>query len=132
MVNEIKQAIADKLHELYPDAAIYDEDIPQGFKTPSFLIALIESSYQKAIDSKYSASASFDVAYFPAAQYEMKNECYEVSQHILRAFDVLNGYKITNKTSSVTDDVLHVKFTVKYREIETYEHEKMCRMMILK
>jgi hypothetical protein len=125
MVNEIKQAIADKLRELYPDAAIYDGNVPQGFKTPSFLIVLIESSYKKAIHDKCSASASFDVAYFPAAQYDMKNECYEVSQNILRTFDVLNGYKIMNKTASVTDDILHVKFTVKYREIKTSICEKM-------
>lgn len=125
MVNEIKQAIADKLHELYPQAAIYDEDIPQGFKTPSFLIVLMETSYKKAIHDKYSASVSFDVAYFPESQYETKNECYEVSQIILRAFDVLNGYKIMNKTSSITDNVLHVKFIVKYREIKTSTYGKM-------
>lgn len=129
MVNEIKQAIADKLHELYPQATIYDENVPQGFKTPSFLIVLIESSYKKAIDDKYSAFASFDLAYFPAAQYDMKNECYEVSQNILRAFDVLNGYKIMNKTASIVDDVLHVKFEVKYREIKSSSYEKMNQLI---
>jgi hypothetical protein len=125
MVNEIKQAIANILHELFPNAEIYDEDVPQGFKTPSFLIIVVESSYKKAIDEKYNASVSFDLAYFPEREYESKNECYEVSQNILRAFDVLNSYKVTNKTSSITDNVLHVKFTVKYREIKTSQSEKM-------
>jgi len=125
MVNEIKQAIANILHELFPNAEIYDEDVPQGFKTPSFLIIVVESSYKKAIDEKYNASVSFDLAYFPEREYESKNECYEVSQNILRAFDVLNSYKVTNKTSSITDNVLHVKFTVKYREIKTSQFEKM-------
>lgn len=125
MVNEIKQSIANILHELFPNAEIYDEDVPQGFKTPSFLIIVVESSYKKAIDEKYNASVSFDLAYFPEREYESKNECYEVSQNILRAFDVLNSYKVTNKTSSITDNVLHVKFTVKYREIKTSQSEKM-------
>jgi hypothetical protein len=125
MVNEIKQAIANILYELFPNAEIYDEDVPQGFKTPSFLIIVVESSYKKAIDEKYNASVSFDLAYFPEREYESKNECYEVSQNILRTFDVLNSYKVMNKTSSITDNVLHVKFTVKYREIKTSQSEKM-------
>lgn len=125
MVLEIKQAIADKIKELYPAATIYDEHIPQGFKDGSFFISVIDHSHSKAIGEKYNAAVSFDLAYFPADQNGINNECYQVSQNIMRAFDLLDGYRIRGKTSSVTDDVLHVQFTVKYREIKSQTGTKM-------
>ena len=64
MISEIKQAIAQKIHELYPSVTIYDEDIPQNFKTPSFLVTVIEQSYGKRLTNKYNSTVSFDVAYF--------------------------------------------------------------------
>ncbi|MGB4157373.1 MAG: DUF6838 family protein [Caldicoprobacterales bacterium] len=53
MINDIKQAVANKLLEIYPGYTVYDEDIPQNFKTPSFLVTVIDQSYGKRLANKY-------------------------------------------------------------------------------
>ena len=126
MIYEVKQAIANKIKEVYPNATIYDEDIPQGFKDGSFLISVIDGTYKKSIDNRFSGSVSFDIAYFPESSDTLKNECYQVAQNMLRAFDLLNNSHRTNdKNFNITDDVLHILFTVKYREIKTEIGVKM-------
>ncbi len=125
MICEINGAIAAKIKELYPAAKVYDEDVPQGFEEGSFFINVIDSSYSKALNSKFNASVTYNVDYFPADSLNSKNECYKISVNILRAFDLLNGFRIQDKASSVTDDVLHIQFTVKYREIIFKAETKM-------
>jgi hypothetical protein len=125
MVVEIIQAIADKIKELYPSATIYDESVPQGFKDGSFFISVIDDSYSKSIANRFKGSVSFDLAYFPSNMNNLNNECFQVSQNVFRAFDLLSGFRITGKTSNVTDDVLHMQFVVKYREIKIETGTKM-------
>lgn len=125
MIFEINKAIASKIKELYPAAEVYDEDVPQGFKEGSFFITVIDSSYSKALSSKFSASVTYNIDYFPDDPLNPKNECYQISESILRGFDLLDGFRIQDKTSSVTDDVLHIQFIVKYREINQEIATKM-------
>lgn len=126
MISNIKQAIVNKLLELYPDYTIYDEDVPQNFKTPSFLISLIEQNYSKRLNNKYKSTLSFDIAYFSDVDStEIKNDCLDVQIDLIRAFDLVGSYRVLNKQATITDDVLHVTFDINYSELKEEEFTKM-------
>jgi hypothetical protein len=147
MINEIKQAIAQKIHEQYPSATIYDEDISQNFKTPSFLVTVIEQNYGKRLANKYNSTVSFDVAYFSdKGKNEIKSDCQAVQVNLLRDFDIISSYKtvvdeepeepeetlvldknfgVLNKNAQIVDNVLHITFDVRYSELKIEEFAKM-------
>lgn len=119
MINSIKQAIVNKLTELYPINAIYDEDVPQNFKTPSFLITLIDQDYNKKLNVNFKSLLSFDVAYFSNKENnEIKNDCLTVQLNLIRSFDLIGSYRILNKQTTITDNVLHFTFNINYSEIK--------------
>lgn len=129
MINSIKQAIVDKLVELYPASngyTIYDEDIPQNFKTPSFLIVLIEQDYNKRLDTKYKSLISLDVAYYSDKDTtEIKSDCQEVQLTLFRAFDLIATYRVLDKKANTTDNILHFIFDIKCSEIKVETNIKM-------
>ncbi|MFU0784498.1 MAG: Phage protein [Thermoanaerobacterium thermosaccharolyticum] len=126
MINDIKQAIVNKLLELYPGYTIYDENIPQNFKTPSFLISLIDQDYIKRINNRFKSTLSFDIAYFSDKDTtEIKNDCLDVQIDLFRAFDLVDCYRIFNKQATITDNVLHITFDVDYSELKQEESIKM-------
>lgn len=122
MINDVKQAIVNKLLELYPTYTIYDEDIPQNFKKPSFLITVIEQNYGKRLDNKYNSTVSFDVAYFSnKGKNEIKSDCQAVQVNLLRAFELVGTFRVQNLQATIVDNVLHITFDVRYSEIKTGE-----------
>ena len=126
MISEIKQVIAQKIHEQYPSATIYDEDVPQNFKTPSFLITVIEQNYGKRLANKYNSAVSFDVAYFSdKGKNEVKSDCQAVQVNLLRAFDLMGGFRAQSLQATIVDNVLHVTFNVNYSELKIEEFAKM-------
>ena len=126
MISEIKQAIAQKIHEQYPSATIYDEDIPQNFKTPSFLVTVIEQNYGKRLANKYNSTVNFDVAYFSDKEKnEIKADCHEVQVNLLRALDLVGAFRIQNLQATIVDNVLHITFDVNYSELKIEEFAKM-------
>jgi len=126
MISEIKQAIANRLSEIYPSYTIYDEDIPQNFKKPSFLVTVIEQSYSKRLDKKYNSTVSFDISYFSnKGKNEIKSDCQAVQVNLLRTFDTLGDFKTNNLQANITDNVLHITFGVKYSEIRKETPIKM-------
>ncbi len=126
MISEIKQAIAQKILELYPEVTVYDEDIHQNFKTPSFLVTVIEQSYGKRLADKYNSTVSFDVAYFSdKKKNEIKSDCQAVMVNLLRAFDLVATFRVRNLQANITDNVLHITFDVSYSEMKIEEFTKM-------
>jgi len=118
MINSVKQAIVTKLLELHPSYTIYDEDVPQNFKTQSFLITLIEQDYSKRINVKYKSLLTFDVAYYSNKGIEeIKNDCQTVQLGLLRNFDLISKHRVLNKQASIIDNVLHVTFDINYSEL---------------
>ncbi len=128
MVNSIKAVVVFNLGNLYPGITIYDEDVPQNFKTPSFMISLVDQDYEKLLNTKSKSLLSFDIAYF-SNQKDIKNDIQNVQVNLLRKFDLISkdGFKIRilNKRCSTTDNVLHFLFDVSYREISEEEFIKM-------
>lgn len=126
MISEIKSAIAQKILEQYPSSTIYDEDIPQNFKTPSFLVTVIEQNYGKRLANKYNSTVSFDVAYFSdKGKNEIKSDCQAVQVNLLRAFDLMGGFRAQNLQATIVDNVLQITFNVNYSELKIEEFTKM-------
>lgn len=118
MVNNIKQCIVDTLLKVYPGVTIYDEDIPQNFKAPSFLITLTDHNYNKRINTKFNGEVSFDISFFSSKEKtEIKSDCINVQQILFRNFDLIGTYRVLNKNSTIVDNVLHFTFKIKYSEI---------------
>ncbi len=125
MIDEIIQAIANKLAELYPDYEIYDDDVPQDFSTPSFLIVLADHDYSKRIHGN-SGTVIMDVAYFSdKGTQEIKSDCRMVQENLLRSFDAIGVFRATGKNARTVDNVLHLTFNVKYSEIKVTDETVM-------
>lgn len=126
MINDIKQCIVDNLLNIYPGITIYDEDIPQNFKTPSFFITLTDHNYSKRINNKFNGEVSFDISFFSDKEKtEIKNDCIKVQQNLFRNFDLINKYRVLDKQATIVDNVLHFTFKIKYSEINDIENLKM-------
>lgn len=126
MVQTVKSAVVFKLKELYPTVTIYDEDVPQNFKKPSFQISLINQDYSKRLDIKYTSLLSFDLAYFSDKNVAfIKADCLEKQILLLRSFEFLDTFRILNKQANIVDNVLHITFDVKYSEIKNSIDVKM-------
>lgn len=126
MINDVKQAIANKLLELCPGCTNYDEDVPQNFKRKSFLITLIEQDYSKMLNTKNKSLLSFDIAYFSdKGETEIKADCQAVQLDLLRDFDLVGIYRIINKRARTVDNVLHFTFDIRYSEIKEQDGVKM-------
>lgn len=129
MVNNIKQCIVDNLLNIYPGIVIYDEDIPQNFKTPSFLITLTDHNYSKRINNKFNGEVSFDISFFSDKEKtEIKNDCIKVQQELLREFDLIGAYRPLNKNATIVDNVIHFTFKVKYSEINNIDNIKIIKI----
>jgi hypothetical protein len=125
MINEITQAIVDKLAMLYPGYTLYTDDVPQMFKTPSFLVSLISHDYAKSILGN-NGTANFDVAYFSDKKdQDIKSDCRTKDINLMRNIDLIGDFRAIRKSTQIVDNVLHLTFTVKYSEIEIQEGIKM-------
>ncbi len=126
MINEVKQAIVNKLLELYPGYTIYDEDVPQNFRKQSFLISLTDQDYDKRLNCKFKSLISFDVAYFSnKGVAEIKSDCLDKQMNLLRSFDLIGSYRVLNKQATITDNVLHFTFDINFSEIKEDISDKM-------
>ncbi len=125
MIDDIMQAIANKLAELYPEYEIRTDDVPQDFSTPSFLIVLADHDYSKRIYGN-SGTAIMDVAYFSdKGTQEIKGDCRTVQENLLRNFDIIGTFRATDKNAHTVDNVLHLTFNVKYSEIKITDETVM-------
>ena len=119
MISSVKSAIATKLAEVLPVAKIYDEDIPQNFKTPCFIVSLIDQDYSKRMANRYKSLLSFDVAYHSnKGKTEIKSDCQAVQVALFRAFDTFGTYRAQNKQATIVDNALHFTFDVPYSELK--------------
>lgn len=116
MVSSINDEVKNKLLSLYPGITIYDEKVPQKFKTPSFFISIYDQDYEKRLNTKYESTISYDVSYFPNEEYNKNNEMYIVQENLIREFRDMDTFRALNIKANITDDVLHIMFDVKYSE----------------
>lgn len=116
MISDVKEAIVNKLKEIYPTGyVIYDEVLPETNSKPSFLIAITNQSYSKRFNNKYNSVLSFDVAYY-SDQTAVRADCIRVQEDLLRAFELIGTFLVREKNAKITDNVLHFTFDIRYSE----------------
>jgi hypothetical protein len=120
MTDDIITAIETQLKVLAPAATIYRFYCPQNFKTPSFLISVIDHDYGRLLRGTYTGKLSFDVQYFSGAKSvdikAIRTDCVSVQETLLRGLNLVGRFRCINKNARITDNVLHVTFDIKYSE----------------
>lgn len=114
MIEKLYKNIAAGLKAVKP-CTVYVEDVPQGFKQPSFLIAFYEQNPTRGINGRLKNTVNVDVSYFPESKQETDEECWEIGQGLARELEV-SEFKMKNRNIKITDHVLHYMFDVDYRE----------------
>ncbi|MFF2179416.1 DUF6838 family protein [Lysinibacillus sp. NPDC058147] len=122
-INDIQNAISVKLHEAFGvDYKKYIDEVPQGFKTPAFLIQFLSLEHKRQIGNRWKATTLFDVQYFPKnGLSEASNMTLKVQQ-ALKEITLLNGSLMlgTGANSEVVDGIGHnfIHFNFFLQEIE--------------
>lgn len=122
-INDIQNAISVKLHEAFgADYKKYIDEVPQGFKTPAFLIQFLSLEHIRQIGSRWKVTTLFDVQYFPKnGLSEASNMTLKVQQ-ALKEITLLNGSLMlgTGANSEVVDGIGHnfIHFNFFLQEIE--------------
>ena len=129
MISKLYQNIAEALLKLYGDCPVYQEDVPQDFKTPGFLIMIYDLDKSSGINGREKTRLDVDVMYFPAAipGNEARTECWAVAQRLNREF-VISEYAMRGRKASIEDDTLHYMFEINYREYLSQEDCLMQKM----
>lgn len=131
MIKQIKNAIAEAYHSAYPTYTIRDEEIPSGFKKPTFVIMVYDFEYKQTLGDRYTGTLYFDDLYFSTASATgIKSDLLSVQQTITRAFTKLNGFKAIRQTCDIVDNVLHHKYRIKYKELRKEDVDKINTMLI--
>lgn len=125
MINELYQGVNAGL-KLVKDCTVYQEEVPQNFKKPSFLVTIYEQNPSRGINGRLKNEVNMDILYFPEnrGKAELQEECWSVGQVLSREFAV-PGFKIRNRNLKIEDYVLHFMFDVNYREYKDIPGVKM-------
>lgn len=118
MIDELRQAVVDEIRSLYPTGyTIYEDDVPQHFKKPAFLLSVADHAYGKELGNVYKGAVLMDIAYFSAADApNVETDCLGVQEALLREITQSGAFHALTPDAKITDKVLHITFTAKYRE----------------
>ncbi len=121
-INDIQNAISVKLHEAFGDGyKKYIDEIPQGFKTPAFLIQFLNLEHIRQIGKRWKVTTLFNVQYFPQNGLSEASNTLKVQQ-ALQEITLLNGSLMlgTGANSEVVDGIGHnfIHFNFFLQEVE--------------
>lgn len=122
-INDIINAISVKLHESFGSGyKKHIDEIPQGFKTPAFLIQFLNLENKRQIGKRWKVTTLFNVQYFPyGGATDAANHTLKVQQ-ALKEITLLNGSLMlgTGANSEIVDGVAHnfVRFNFFLQEVE--------------
>ncbi len=114
MLENIKEAIINRLLELYPDYTVYDEDMPAEYQKPSFLINVKSQNYMNLLQGKFKNQINFDISYNSNVSEAIKGDCLSVGQALLTGFDLISNCRINNKKAETIENLLHFTFDIQY------------------
>lgn len=126
MIDKLYQEIAAGLKLIKP-CTIYQEDVPQDFRTPCFTITFYDQNPSRGINGRLKNSVRVDLLYFPEDETNYQEECWIVGENLQREFQPA-GFKIKNRNMKITDKVLHFLFDVDYREYKESIEIKMTEL----
>ncbi|SHO48127.1 phage tail terminator family protein [Anaerocolumna xylanovorans] len=113
MGKELKDAISAKLTELFPGVTVYDEDLPDGYQKPAFLVTTTNAVKGRGLGGRKNYSLSFDVSYYSNLTGQTNNDCYQKGIALLESFHLLE-YRLKGKKSATAQGVLHFTFETQF------------------
>ncbi|MFY0520917.1 phage tail terminator family protein [Lysinibacillus sp. UGB7] len=122
-INDIQNAISVKLHEAFGvNYKKYIDEVPQGFKTPAFLIQFLNLEHIRQIGKRWKVTTLFNVQYFPQGGLSEASNMTLKVQQALKEITLLNGSLMlgTGSNSEVVDGVAHnfIHFNFFLQEVE--------------
>lgn len=124
MGDDLKNAIKAKLIELFPEVMVYEEDLPENYQKPAFLISTISAAGGRGLGGRKGYLLSFDVSYYSGLTGQANNDCYQKGMVLLEGFK-LSGYRLKGKKSATSQNVLHFTFETQYTVTEEATDFKM-------
>lgn len=120
MVNEIVNGISIALHDVFPNARIYIDELEQGYTEPCFFIMLLHGSENRLLGARAKRLVSFDIHYFAHGGNIEREVVANTLYRILRQITMVDGSKLNGMfmRHQIADEVLH--FFVEYRPIIYY------------
>lgn len=130
MINALIEGIACKLNEGFPEIAIYSEEVPQNFKTPSFYIKCLTHSDSLLLSGNKRKITSFDIMYFPLERsYSKEKELNSVLSKLVENMRLIKaeGYKIKayDISTKKVDGVLHYFVSYNFINLKNKDDVKM-------
>lgn len=126
-ITDITNGIAKALHEAFgADYKKYIDEVPQGFKTPAFLILFLSLEHTQRLNSRWRITPLFNVQYFPNEKTECPDMALKV-QRVLREITLVNGVKMraSSPNSEIIDGVGHNFMQFNFDLFETEAKEFM-------
>lgn len=122
-INDIQNAISVKLHEVFGAGyKKYIDEVPQGFKTPAFLIQFLNLEHIRQIGKRWKVTTLFNVQYFPLGGVSEASNMTLKVQQALKEITLLNGSLMlgTGANSEVVDGIGHnfIHFNFFLQEVE--------------
>lgn len=122
MIETLKAAIMEMLNVLFTDSTVYDEDLPEDYQKPCFLINVKSQNYTNLLQGKFKNQVNFDISYYSNTPGAIKSDCVKTGQALLSGFDTIRNYHLKNKKAETLENILHFTFEVPYtvRSEETF------------
>ena len=122
-INDIQNAMSIKLHQAFGEAyEKYIDEVPQVFKTPSFLIQFLNLEHSRQIGGRWKVTTWFDVRYFPKNGISEASNMTLKVQQALKEITLLNGSMLlsTDAKSEVVEGIGHnfIRFNFFLQEVE--------------
>lgn len=125
-INDIIEGISIKLNSVFGDGyTIYDGGVPQGFKTPSFLVLFLSLEQSQRIGSLRRITTLFNIQYFTdKGRTDASNHALKVPL-ALNEITLIDGsiMRGANPNSEIVDGNAHnfINFNFTIKEVEVAE-----------
>lgn len=124
MGEDLKVAIRAKLTELFPEVTIYEEDLPEGYQKPAFLVTITNAVTGRGLGGRKTFQLSFDISYYSNLAGQINTDCYQKGLALLESFR-LTGYRLKGKKSAAAEGILHFTFETQFTVTEEISEAKM-------
>ncbi|SHK40368.1 hypothetical protein SAMN02745136_02429 [Anaerocolumna jejuensis DSM 15929] len=124
MGEDLKVAIRAKLTELFPEVTIYEEDLPEGYQKPAFLVTTTNAVAGRGLGGRKAFQLSFDISYYSNLAGRINTDCYQKGLALLEGFR-LTGYRLKGKKSAAAEGILHFTFETQFTVTEEISEIKM-------
>lgn len=129
MYESFKKAIMRELKSEFNNHTIYGEGIEQGFKRPSFFVAVIPVTNEFTNKNRRERGTMFDIVYF--SKRETNEENLKMMDTLCNMFSTINVGERTfickKQRFTIVDGLLHYMFDIDLIEFDNTEQCEIAR-----